>query len=223
MTGRELPQLGAHKGVRRDIVLALKREQPLTARDLADRLGVSANAIRHHLKELEAEGLIGYRREPRGVGAPTYLYHLSGAGEALFPKQYEEPLTRLLEHIVAREGRSAAVAVLEEQYDELTRRLQAELAGLTPAQRMAAVARVMGDAGYMAEWSEASGAFRLTEHNCAIRAVAERLPEVCEAEARFFADVLTAAVERQAHIVNGCNACEYAVTFREPRDAKEQA
>ena len=222
MTAHELPQLAAHKGVRRDILLTLKRDQPLAARELADRLGVSANAIRHHLKELEAEGLIAYRREQRGVGAPTFLYHLSEAAEALFPKQYEEPLTRLLEHIVAREGRSAAVAVLEEQYDELTRRLRAELVGLTPAERIAAVARVMGDAGYMAEWSEASGAFRLTEHNCAIRAVAERLPEVCEAEARFFAEVLTAAVERQAHIVNGCNACEYAVTFREPLDAKEQ-
>ena len=73
MTTRELPQLGAHKGVRRDIVLALKREQPLGARDLADRLRVSPNAVRHHLKELEAEGLIGYRREQRGVGAPTFL------------------------------------------------------------------------------------------------------------------------------------------------------
>ena len=46
-------QLPAHKGLRGDILVALKREQPLTARDLAQRLGVSPNAIRHHLKELE--------------------------------------------------------------------------------------------------------------------------------------------------------------------------
>lgn len=212
--GQELPQLRAHKGVRRDILFALKREQPLAAKELADRLGVSPNAIRHHLKELEADGLVTYHREQRGVGAPTFVYELSPAGETLFPKQYEEPLTRLLQHVVEREGRSAAVAVLEEQYDELARRLRVEVAGLAPHERVAALARVMGEAGYMAEWSEASGTFRLTEHNCAIRAVAERLPEVCEAEARFFADVLAAAVEREAHIVHGCNACEYSLTFQ---------
>ncbi len=43
-------QLAAHKGLRGDVLLELKRAQPLTARELADKLGVSRNAIRHHLK-----------------------------------------------------------------------------------------------------------------------------------------------------------------------------
>src|SRR5438477_646532 len=61
-------QLTAHKGLRAEILLALKRAQPLTAKQLAHQLGVSVNAIRHHLKELEAEALIAYGREQRGVG-----------------------------------------------------------------------------------------------------------------------------------------------------------
>ncbi|MGH7419312.1 MAG: helix-turn-helix domain-containing protein, partial [Candidatus Rokuibacteriota bacterium] len=81
----ELPQLAAHKGLRGDILLELKRAQPLAARELAARLGVSPNAVRHHLKELEAERLVLYGREQRGVGAPTYAYRLAPAGEALFP------------------------------------------------------------------------------------------------------------------------------------------
>ena len=59
----------------------------------------------------------------------------------------------------------------------------------------------------------AGAGFRLAEHNCAIRAVAERYPEVCAAEAKFLQAVLAASVERTAHIVDGCNACEYAITF----------
>src|SRR2546430_11350197 len=70
-------QLTAHKGLRAEILLALKRAQPLTAKQLAHQLGVSVNAIRHHLKELEAEALIAYGREQRGVGAPTFAYRLS--------------------------------------------------------------------------------------------------------------------------------------------------
>jgi DeoR family suf operon transcriptional repressor len=71
----------------------------------------------------------------------------------------------------------------------------------------------MNEAGHMAEVDSAGGKFRLAEHNCAIRAVAERFPEVCAAEAKFLQAVLAATVERQAHIVDGCNACEYAITF----------
>ena len=79
--GTPLPQLSAHKGLRGQILLELKRAQPLTATELADKLGVSPNAVRHHLKELEAEQLIVYGREQRGVGAPTFAYRLSADGE----------------------------------------------------------------------------------------------------------------------------------------------
>src|SRR2546426_11379084 len=77
-----LPQLAVHKGLRGDILLELKRSQPRTATELGAKLGVSANAIRHHLKELVTESLITYGREQRGVGAPTYAYRLSPEGRS---------------------------------------------------------------------------------------------------------------------------------------------
>lgn len=211
------------KGLRADILLALKREAPLTARDLADRLDVSPNAIRHHLKELEAEALVAYGREQRGVGAPTFAYRLSPAGEAVFPKRYEQTLVSVLEGVADRQGRDAAVDLLDAEYDTLTRRLTAELGDAPPAQRMATVTQALSEAGYMAEWNEAAGTFQLAEHNCAIRAVAERFPEVCAAEARFLETVLGATVERRQHIVGGCNACEYAITFGPTLKRPEQS
>jgi DeoR family suf operon transcriptional repressor len=208
------PGLPAHKGLRGDVLRELKRAQPLTAKDLAEKLGVSANAIRHHLKELEAESLVTYGREQRGVGAPTFAYRLSSQGEALFPKRYEQTLNDLLNRVAERQGRAATAAMLEDLYADLTRRLQAELVGVAPEARLTAVTNVLSDAGYMAESDAAGGAFRLAEHNCAIKSVAERFPEVCAAEAKFLQTVLAATVERTAHIVDGCNACEYAITFR---------
>jgi DeoR family transcriptional regulator, suf operon transcriptional repressor len=209
--------VGPHKGLRAGVLQELKRSQPLTARVLAEKLGVSTNAIRHHLKELEAETLVTYGREQRGVGAPTFAYRLSSQGEALFPKRYEQTLTDLLDRVAEKQGRDVAVGMFEDLYADLTRRLQAELGGVTPERRLEAVTRVMNDAGYMAEADSAGGTFRLAEHNCAIRAVAERFPEVCAAEAKFLQAVLAAtSVERTAHIVGGCNACEYAITFGPP-------
>jgi DeoR family suf operon transcriptional repressor len=201
------------KGARSLVLIALKRANRLTAKDLATQLGVSLNAVRHHLRELEAEALVEYERQHQGVGAPAFAYRLSAAGEALFPRRYEATLTELLDYVVEREGRAAAVAVLEGRYDALTQRLKDELAGATPAQRMAAVTQLLSDEGYMAEGTTFAESGTLIEHNCAIQAVAQRFPEICAAEARFLAAALDAEVARHGHILSGCSACEYRVRF----------
>jgi DeoR family suf operon transcriptional repressor len=216
MIVREALPWTPHKGLRGDILVELKRSQPLTARDLADRLAVSSNAIRHHLKELEAEQLVVYGREQRGVGAPTFAFRLSPQGEAQFPKRYEQALTDMLERVAETQGRSATVAMLEGEFAQLSRRVAAAVENAAPAERVAAVARALSEAGYMAEWDEREGRFRLAEHNCALRAVAERFPEICAAEEKFLQRVLSATVERRQHIVSGCNTCEYAITFDAP-------
>jgi DeoR family suf operon transcriptional repressor len=202
------------KGPRGAVLQHLKRAQRLTAKELAGRLGVSLNAVRHHLKELEAEGLIQYERKHHGVGAPAFAYRLSASGESLFPRRYEETLTAILEQMVERNGRAAAVALLESYFSGLSRRLQDELVDSTPVERLRALGRVLSEEGYMAEVTTQGGQATLTEHNCAIPAVAERFPEVCAAEARFLAEVLGADVDRREHMLNGCSACEYHVRFK---------
>jgi DeoR family suf operon transcriptional repressor len=207
------------KGPRGELLVVLKRAQPCTAKELAVKLGVSLNAVRHHLKELEAEGLVHYERQHRGVGAPVFAYRLSATAEALFPRRYEATLLEFLDHVVQREGREAAIRVLEAHFANLAQRLKAELDGAPPARRLEAVARALADEGYMAEWrgagSRDDAAGTLTEHNCAIHSVAERFPELCAAEAKFLEEVLGGAVNRRAHILSGCTSCEYHVTFPE--------
>ena len=200
-------------GLRGAVLLELKRAHRSTAKDLASRLNVSLNAVRHHLKELEAQALVEYERRHQGVGAPAFAYRLTPSADALFPRRYEATLNELLDHVVEREGRAGAVSVLEARYAALTRRLQGELAGAAPTERMAAVVRLLTEEGYMAEASATSSSGTLVEHNCAIQAVAERFPEICAAEAKFLAAVLGAQVERQEHILSGCSACEYRVRF----------
>jgi DeoR family suf operon transcriptional repressor len=202
-----------HKGPRAAILTALKRAQRLTATELAQRLGASLNAVRHHLKELETESLVAYERERRGVGAPVFAYRLTPAGEGLFPRRYEGTLMQVLDQVVEREGRSAAAALLSSQFDALAERLEPLLAHASPDARLELVTRALADEGFMAEWEDAGAGPALVEHNCAILAVAERFPEVCEAERRFLSATLGAAVERRSHIVSGCGACRYTVRF----------
>ena len=102
-----------YKGPRASMLVELKLAPGLTAKELAGRLGLSLNAVRHHLKELEVDGLLAHERQQRGVGAPVFAYRLSAAGEPVFPRRYEAALTDVLETLVEREGREAVVGALE--------------------------------------------------------------------------------------------------------------
>lgn len=211
------------RGSRGAILVELKRTGGATARELGAKLGVSLNAIRHHLRELGAESLVVYDRRRRGVGAPAFAYRLSHAGEALFPRRYEATLLQVLDQVVARDGRAAAVGFLESQFEALGRRLQSELGNASPPERLAAVARALTDEGYMAESQSTLCCGTLIEHNCAIQAVAERFPEICDAEARFIAQAVGGSVERREHMITGCAACRYTVRFAQPTDAEADA
>lgn len=201
------------RGLRSQVLLDIKKSQPVTAKQLGLRFGVSANAVRRHLKELEIEGLVQFVREQNGLGAPAFAYQLTARGEALFPNGYRDALTSLLAQVAEKDGRGAVVEMFEQRYAQLAKRINSEIEETPREGRLAAVARVLTEEGYMADWREDAGVFHLAEHNCAMRAVVERFPEICAVEERFLKAVLGADIERLAHIAHGCNSCEYAISF----------
>lgn len=217
------PGLVAHKGLRRQILVALKTDQPLTAKELADRHRVTPNAIRRHLKELEAERLVEYGREQRGQGAPTFAYRLSPEGDALFPKRYEDALTEALTYLQKQGGREEVRRFFTHWFRVHADRLRAELGEADLEGRVNAVVDFLSREGFMAASAVRSGTLTIAEHNCAMHAVAERFPEVCESELEFLRDLLGADVERRQHIVSGCNSCEYAISVTPRHSEREES
>lgn len=205
------PALAGHRGLRGQLLVELKRDQPLTAKELAGRYGVSANAIRRHLKELETEGLVVYEREQRGQGAPTFAYRLSKSGEVLFPKRYDEALTDVLLFVAEAKGREEVRRIFDERFRVQADRLNMELRDATLEERLSAVVELLSRQGFMAEWSVDAGRVRIAEHNCAVQAVAERFPEICAAEEEFLKTILGPSVRRETYIPDGCNSCQYTV------------
>jgi DeoR family suf operon transcriptional repressor len=201
-----------YRGTRGEILTALKMSQPLTTKELADKFGVTPNALRRHLKELENEGIVRYQREIRGVGGPVFAFSLTDAGEALFPRGYERALSEILDLVREQQGDEGIVQLFQRRWEEIARVARPELERLPVEQRATRLAELLTSLGYMAEARPVAGALPvLTEHNCAIRLIAERFPEVCAAEERFIADLLGAPVTRQAHIAKGANCCEYCI------------
>jgi DeoR family suf operon transcriptional repressor len=200
------------RGLQRRLLVALKKAQPLTVKELATEFGITPNALRRHLKTLETAGVVAYRAQVRGVGGPTFAYSLSEAGEALFPRAYAGALSDALEVVRAEQGIEGVIRVFHRQWASLADAAWPRMAGRTLGERTAVLAELRTKQGYMAEADEqSSDEAVIREYNCAIRDIAARFPEVCAAEERFFAELLGADVERESHILEGCNACGYRV------------
>lgn len=208
--------LGGFRGVRADLLVALRKAQPMTAHELGQQFGLTANALRRHLKALQEDGLVRYERETRGVGAPVYRFSLTGAGEALFPRGYVSVLAVALDAVRKAAGDAAVEAVLEQQWRELAAEAEPVLEGLPLAERVPLVAELLSSKGYMAEAlavtpPDGPPVLTLRIHNCAMREIAERFPETCAAEVKFVERLLGVPLVRDAHRLGGCGRCEYRI------------
>src|SRR5919107_624048 len=130
--------LVGYRGLRSDLLIELKRAQPLTAKELGARFGLTANALRRHLKALEESGMVHYRREVRGVGGPRFAYSLSEDGEALFPRAAGPTLV-------------AAPAFFRRRWETALAESGMELDGLPFPDRVQLLAELLTSHGYMAE------------------------------------------------------------------------
>lgn len=182
---------------------------------------MTPNALRRHLKELQAEGVVSYRREIRGVGGPVFAYSLTPAGEALFPRAYERALSEVLDLVREQHGEAEVIRLFQRRWDQIAEVAKPQLMGLPMDARAQRLAELLTSLGYMAEAHADAGALpTLTEHNCAVRLVAERYPEIRAAEERFISELLGVTVTRQAHIAKGANCCEYCIQRPEAADPR---
>ena len=209
--------LGAQlQPTRRKIVLALKQQGGMTAAELAGQVGITSMGIRRHLTALERDGLVRYDLEQRGQGRPSYVYHLSDKAEGLFPNNYAPLANELLGYLSHAGGETAVTQLFEQRAQRRIRNATARLAGLSSADRVAGLAEILSEDGYLAEWEQVDAdAFLLSEHNCAVHDVAAAFRAACNSELTFLAAMLAdAVVTRERHMLAGELRCAYRIQRR---------
>src|SRR5215208_6851730 len=88
-------------------VVGLLRGKSGTVTELAEKLGLTDNAVRAHLLSLERDGLVRQSGVQRGPRKPHFAYVLTAEAERLFPKAYDALLNSL---ITVMKGRLAPEA-----------------------------------------------------------------------------------------------------------------
>ncbi|MEO1208351.1 MAG: metalloregulator ArsR/SmtB family transcription factor [Cyanobacteria bacterium J06638_20] len=200
---------------RRALVNLLKQEGAMDSQALAERLGVSAMAVRQHLYALQEEKLVTYEEEPRAMGRPAKLWQLTAAADRLFPDGYAELTLGLIQSAIEAFGDEG----LEKLLDVRTRHQIADYQTRISSQdsltnKLNALAQQRTDEGYMAEVEALEdGSFLLIENHCPICAAANACTGLCDRELEVFQSVLgeETSVERTEHIVAGARRCVYRV------------
>ncbi|NEO41569.1 MAG: iron-sulfur cluster biosynthesis transcriptional regulator SufR [Moorea sp. SIOASIH] len=209
---------------KRDILQYLLKQDRARAQELATAIGVSPQAIRRHLKELEAEELIEYKAVQIGMGRPQHIYHLSHKGRDRFPHHYGEFSVSLLDTMTETLGREQTSTILQKQWQRKAQEYRECIGNGTVRERVAKLVELRRLEGYMAEWHTLESGnlnngvreqYILTEYNCAISNVAESYPSVCGHELEMFAAVLPdCTVERTHWLNNGEHQCGYLIKGR---------
>jgi predicted ArsR family transcriptional regulator len=197
----------------RDTVARIILERgPQSAAALADRLGLSAAAIRRHLDALVADGLlVGSEPRPavqRGRGRPARVYAITDAGRAAFPHAYDDLATTALRYLRDSGGEQAVVAFAEHRAEALARLLAGDVdPDADPLVRTEALAESLTAHGYATTTEQAGAGVQVCQHHCPVAHVAAEFPELCEAETRAFERVLGTYVQRLATIAHGDGVC----------------
>jgi predicted ArsR family transcriptional regulator len=212
---RETTETGERK-TRRRIVKLLKTEGPLGSAQLAERLGLTAMAVRLHLYALQGEGLVAAEDRPVPVGRPAKFWRLTREADRHFPEAYAELSVSLIDAMQEAFGADGLNRVLASrcarQREDYAKRIRP---GDPLKKKLNELARVRTEEGYMAEVrAEEGGGFLLVENHCPICAAANACQGFCSTELDLFRTVLGPGVEveRVEHIVAGDRRCAYRVT-----------
>ena len=142
---------------KQNILQSLLRHGEAAAQKLAQDLNLSTQAIRRHLNELEASGLIEYQLVQEGMGRPQHLYQLSSKGrDRLSPQKYSEFAVSFLDTLAETVGKEQVSKVLEKQWQRKAAEYRDRLGTGTLQQRIAKLVQLRKEEGYMAELHQAS-------------------------------------------------------------------
>src|SRR5262249_11071623 len=218
-------QTQGERKTRRAITKLLKTEGPIDSAQLAERLGLTAMAVRQHRYEMQREGLVTAEERPVPIGRPAKFWRLTREADHLFPEAYAELSVALIDSVKDAFGDEGLERVLTSrcarQRVDYGKRIKPQV---SLDRKLAELAKVRTEEGYMAEVRrEDDGGFLLVENHCPICAAANACQGFCSTELELFRSVLGpgVTVERAEHIIKGDNRCVYRVQPQKAQKAQK--
>src|SRR6202165_4408717 len=201
----------AGRSTRMEVLELLRRKGRSSAESIAADLGVTPNAVRQHLTNLERDGFVVSHPERSGRGRPSLLFALTERADSVFPKRYGQLATMVLQEVQEMGGPGA----LDEVFSRVAARhagaISRNLEGLEFDEKLKRVVAWIGRAGTLAEQTETTEGVKVTIHNCPFRNTALKFPQVCTITPHLISQLLGTSISQADSIHRHDPYCSFVV------------
>jgi predicted ArsR family transcriptional regulator len=199
------------KSTRDRILQTLLRQPRRTITELAEAVGINPISVRHHLSNLQVEGLVAFEEERHGVGRPRLVYMLTEAGMEHFPTRYLRLTTRLLAQMKESMPGPVVAKLFSQVAEDLAREHADQVRGLGMEERLEFVKGLLAEEGFTVEWEKQGDEYHIHEISCPYYQIGVNHPEVCAVDQALISRMLALPAEKVQCMLNGNAHCTYVV------------
>jgi predicted ArsR family transcriptional regulator len=199
------------RSTRMEVLELLRRRGRLSAETIASDLGVTPNAVRQHLTNLEKDGLVDSLPERSGRGRPALLFALTERADSVFPKRYGQLASMVLQEVQEMGGPEALDEVFARVAARHADAIEKDLEGLGFDEKLKRVVAWIARAGTLAEQTETPEGVQVTIHNCPFRNTALKFPQVCTITPQLISRLIGTSVSQSDSIHRHDPYCSFVV------------
>ncbi len=193
------------------ILQTLLKKPKSTINDLAEAVGINPISVRHHLNNLQMEGLVESQEERHGVGRPRLVYLLTEEGRERFPTRYLQLTTRLISQMKESMPGSVVSQLFGKIAEDLVREYANDIKGLSMEERLDFVKEMLAQEGFTVEWEKKGKQYEIREISCPYYQIGMAHPEVCTVDQTLISKMLAVPANKVQCILNGGSHCTYVV------------
>jgi DeoR family suf operon transcriptional repressor len=199
------------KSTRERILQTLLRQPRTTINTLAEAVGINPISVRHHLTNLQVEGLVGAEEERHGVGRPRLVYFLTEEGTEHFPTRYMRLTSRLLDQLKSTMPEPMVSKLFLQMASDIAEDYSAQMQGMSMEERLDLAKTLMTEEGFNVEWEKTGNQYQIHEITCPYLQIGQNHPEVCTVDQALISKILAVPAEKVSCILSGDAHCTYLV------------
>ncbi len=199
------------KSTRERILQTLLNNPRSSINELADAVGINAISVRHHLTNLQADGMVAAEEERHGVGRPRLVYFLTEKGLERFPTRYLTLTNRLLSQIKETLPEPTVNRLFAQMAQDLAEEYAHKIRSLPMEQKLETIKEVLADEGFNLEWDKEGDTYQIHEISCPYYHIGQNHPEVCVVDQTLISAMLSIPVEKIGCVLQGDRVCTYLI------------
>lgn len=199
------------KSTRDKILQTLLKKPRSTINDLAEAVGINPISVRHHLTNLQMEGLVEAMEERHGVGRPRLVYALTNEGMERFPTRYLRLTTRLLSQLKETMPEPMVSKLFGQIAEDLASEYANDIKGLSMEERLDLIKDLLAQEGFTVEWEKKGSQYQIHEISCPYYQIGMTHPEVCTVDQTLISKMLALPANKVQCILDGGAHCTYVV------------